>query len=168
MDWRTLYLSADGRIGQKDFWIAVLILFVAWVVSTVLMHIFSPIAWLLLLYPWICVFSKRLHDFGKSGWMILIPFIVGCVAGLMALVFGGVAAISAIFGAAQGEMGSGSWALLAGALGTAVAFLAVAGLVKLIFILWVGLSRGDPGANRYGPPPASLTSPTTPTPASPA
>lgn len=162
MDWRTLYLSADGRIGQKDFWLGALILFVIWVL-TPLLHILAPLAWLLLLYPWTCVFAKRLHDFGRSGFLILVPFVVGCLAVLAALVFGGVAALSAIFGAAQGGMGAGSWALFAGALGTAGAFLALAGLVKLIFILWVGLSRGDPGPNRYGPPPVSLTSPTAPT-----
>jgi uncharacterized membrane protein YhaH (DUF805 family) len=162
MDWRTLFLSADGRIGQKDFWVGVLILFVIWLLAPAL-HILAPLVWLLLLYPWVCVFAKRLHDFGKSGLLILVPFIVAFVAVMFAGIFGGVTVVSAIWAAAQGGYQPTPWAMLFGALTVALGFLAFAGLVKFIFILWVGLSRGDPGPNRYGPPPSPVTSPTAPT-----
>jgi uncharacterized membrane protein YhaH (DUF805 family) len=39
----------------------------------------------------------------------------------------------------------------------AAAFLLLAVVVKLVFLLWVGLSRGDPGPNRYGPPPGEAS-----------
>jgi uncharacterized membrane protein YhaH (DUF805 family) len=162
MDWRTLFLSHEGRIGQKDFWIGGLILFVIWCLTPFVLHIATPVVWLVLLYPWVCVFAKRLHDFGKSGLFMLLPLIVGCLSVTLGVVFGGVTVISAIWAAMQG--GSiGSWAVFFGALGTMLAFVGVAALFKLIFILWVGLSAGDPGPNRYGPPPASLTSRPTPT-----
>ena len=74
MDWGKLFLSAEGRIGRQDYWIGVLILFALWIVSH-LAHVFAPFIWLLMLYPWVCVIAKRLHDFGKSGWLILIPFV---------------------------------------------------------------------------------------------
>jgi uncharacterized membrane protein YhaH (DUF805 family) len=162
MDWRTLFLSPDGRIGQKDFWIGVLILFVIWLLTPIL-HILAPVAWLLLLYPWVCVFAKRLHDFGKSGMWILAPFIVGFCAAVLGAIFGGVTVVSAIWTAMVGGGQAVSWAVLLGALGTMLAFLAVAGVVKIVFILWVGLHGGDQGDNRYGPPPGSLTTRPTPT-----
>jgi uncharacterized membrane protein YhaH (DUF805 family) len=158
MDWRTLFLSPEGRMGQKDFWIGFLILFVIWLLSPIL-HVLALLVWLALLYAWICLFAKRLHDMGKSAWLMLLPFGVAVIAGCLALVLGGVSAVSAIWAAAQGGFEPASWTAFFGALGAMVAFLGIAGLVKLVFILWVGLSRGDAGPNRWGPPPGSLTSP---------
>lgn len=153
MDWGKLFLSAEGRIRQQDYWIGVLILIGLWIVSH-LAHVFAPLIWLLLIYPWVCVIAKRLHDFGRSGWLILIPFVIAFIAGCAAFVAGGAALIGMIFNASS-EAGSdlSNWAGVFGALGIAAAFLLVALAVKLVFLLWVGLSRGDPGPNRYGPPP---------------
>lgn len=154
MDWSRLFLSAEGRIGQKDYWIGVLILFAVWVVSHVA-HVFAPLIWLVLIYPWICVIAKRLHDFGRSGWLILVPVVVGCIAVIGAVIAAGGALIGAVLASAAEQHTDivWSWSGVFGALGIALAFLAVAGLVKLVFLLWVGLSRGDAGPNRYGPPP---------------
>jgi len=166
MNWQTLFLSPEGRIGQKDYWIGVLILIVAWVLSHAL-HVLAPIVWLLLIYPWVCVIAKRLHDFGKSGWLILVPVGVGIVAVIMALVFGGFTAISAIYSAWSGGLEEpANWAVLIGAVGIMLAFLGLAALVKLVFLLWVGLSAGDPAPNQYGPPPGAVIAPTPAAPAS--
>ncbi len=151
MDWQGLFLRGEGRIGRKDFWIGVLILFAIWVMSHAL-HLLAPLVWVLLLYPWVCVFAKRLHDFGRSGWLIAVPFAIGAAALVLALVFGGMSAMGAIFAAATGGAEPTSWGMVFGGLGLMLAMLGVAGLVKLVFILWVGLTPGDPGPNRYGPP----------------
>lgn len=162
MDWSKLFLSAEGRIGQKDYWIGVLILFVAWVLSH-LAHVLAPFVWLILIYPWVCVMAKRLHDFNKSGWMILIPVVVGVIALLGAVVVAGAAAIGAAFTAfSEAGLDTAGWMAVAGAFGVALAFICVAGLVKLIFLLWVGISRGDVGPNRYGPPPGEAAAPMPP------
>lgn len=153
MDWQALFLSADGRIGRKDFWIGALILMVAWLLAPVF-HLLAPIVWLLLLYPWVCVFSKRLHDFGRSGFLIVVPFLVGAVAVALGLAFGGAAALGSLWAAAFG--GAVSWAMVIGGLGVMAGFLALAGVAKVIFILWVGLSPSDPGPNLYGPPTQAL------------
>lgn len=153
MDWGRLFLSAEGRIGRQDYWIGVLILFALWIVSH-LAHVFAPFIWLLMLYPWVCVIAKRLHDFGKSGWLILIPFVVGFIAFCAAFVAGGAAVIAAIFTASTDAGGDWTnWTGVMGALGAALGFIALAAVVKLLFLLWVGLSRGDAGPNRYGPRP---------------
>jgi uncharacterized membrane protein YhaH (DUF805 family) len=162
MDWNKLFLSAEGRIGQKDYWIGVLILFAIWVVSH-LAHVLAPLIWLVLIYPWVCVIAKRLHDFNKSGWMILIPICVGVTAFLLAVIVGGAAAIGAVIAAYNDSaVDTGGWMAVASAFGVALAFLGLAFLVKLIFLLWVGLARGDPGPNRYGPAPGEAVTPAPP------
>jgi len=153
MDWQALFLSGDGRIGRKDFWIGVLILFIAWTIAPIF-HLLAPLIWVLLLYPWVCVFAKRLHDFGKSGWLIAIPFAVGAAAVCLGMLFGGLAAIGALWGIASEGLEPNAWAVAFGSLGIMAGFLALAGVVKIVFVLWVGLSPGGPGENRFGPPPA--------------
>ena len=155
MDWQALFLSGEGRIGRRDFWIGALILFVAWAIAPIF-HLLAPVIWVLLLYPWVCVIAKRLHDFGRSGLLILIPFAVGAAAVTLGMVFGGLAAMGAIWGMTSGAAEPNGWAVAFGSLGIMAGFLALAGLVKIVFVLWVGLSPGDPGENRFGPPPRGL------------
>ncbi len=162
MNWQNLMLSAEGRIGRKDFWLGALALFMAWLISPAL-HIFAPLLWVVLLYPWICVLAKRLHDFGKSAWLILIPAGVGLAALTLAAVFGGVGVLSAVLSSAEGDGSHVAWPAMIGAFGLMMAFLGIAALVKVVFILWVGLSPSDPGTNRFGPPPAQAPAPAPPT-----
>ena len=155
MSWKDLFLSANGRVGQGAFWIGFLILVGAWVVSHLFL-VLAPVIWLALLYPWVCLFAKRLHDFGRSGWLILVPFVVAVVAVTCAFVFGGIGAMGTIWTiATEGEEPS-AWATAISGMGAMLGFLAVAGLVKVAFILWVGLSKGADGPNAYGPPAGPL------------
>ena len=152
MDWQTLFLKADGRIGKRDFWIGFAILFAVGFVAG-LIPIIGQIIALVLIYPWVCVYAKRLHDMGKTAWLILVPFGVGIVAMVVGLMSGGMAMMG--MGAAGTDAAAAN-AAMAG-LGMFGLLMALAGLVGLAFLLWVGLSNGDPGENRYGPPPVSLT-----------
>jgi uncharacterized membrane protein YhaH (DUF805 family) len=162
MNWQTRLLSPEGRMSQKDFWMSALVLFVAWVVSHAF-HVFAFLIWLLLIFMWVCVYAKRLHDFGKSGWLTLLPFIVGAAAVTLGLIFGGLGAIGAVFAMITHGVEPSSWATMFAGFGIMAVFLCIAALAKFIFLLWVGLSPGDPGENRYGPPPdqAPAPSPTT-------
>lgn len=148
MDWRYLFLDSKGRIGQKDFWIGFLILFVAGLVLG-LIPVLGAIIGLILLYPQVCLFSKRLHDFGKTGWLYLAPIVLSVVlAGAMVAMSG-----AAFF--TPGGPGSMSPSAAAG-LGGGILLMALLLLVvNLGFLLWVGLSKGDAGPNRYGPPQGS-------------
>ena len=158
MNWQALYLSPEGRTSQRDFWTAFLVLIAIWFVS-LLLHIFAPIVWLLLVFPWVCVFAKRLHDFGKSAWLILIPVGIGFLAGMLALILGGVSVFSAALAVLDDGSDHEAWTSLFAGLGVMLACLGVAALVKFAFILWVGLSPGVPGPNRFGPPPAARAQP---------
>jgi uncharacterized membrane protein YhaH (DUF805 family) len=151
MDWKHLFFSANGRIGQKDFWIGFLILFVAgWVLGMIpLIGIFAS---LLMIYCWACLYSKRLHDFGKSGWLQLVPFGVMVAAGVVAGVVGGASAITA---AMSGQNDPAAAAAMLTGLGGVALIMCLAMLVWLAFLLWVGLSKGTPGDNQYGPAPSA-------------
>ncbi|QLK87571.1 DUF805 domain-containing protein [Arsenophonus endosymbiont of Aphis craccivora] len=79
-------LSFKGLIGRKPFWLGMVILFLLMVMifSLQTFLLFSPYILLLLvillLYPLATIFTKRLHDRGKSGgWLLLLlNLVAGC------------------------------------------------------------------------------------------
>lgn len=145
MDWKTLFLDAKGRTGQKDFWIGFAILFVVGIVLNFI-PLIGQIAAIVMIYPWVCLFSKRLHDAGRSGWLAAIPFVIGLVAGVLAVMMGGAALLTG--GADEAAMA---------AMGGASIVMILSFVAYIAFVLWVGLAKGEPGPNRYGPPPVSTT-----------
>lgn len=144
MDWKTLFLSGEGRIGRRDFWIGFLIIMAA---SFVLgfIPIIGAILGLVLIWPQVCIHAKRLHDMGRTAWLILIPMAVSLMAMIVVVAAGGVAALSgdasAVSGAAFGMIGLA---------------LLVSLLVSLAFLAWVGLTPSQPGDNQFGPPARQL------------
>jgi uncharacterized membrane protein YhaH (DUF805 family) len=101
MDWTTLLFSFSGRINRGKYWLAVLIYMVAWTV-----FIAGSLSWLggksidnllsfagaalliwliglilLILGTWsgLAVGVKRLHDRNKSGWWIVLFFVLPCL-----------------------------------------------------------------------------------------
>lgn len=148
-DWRALFLDANGRIGQRDFWIGFAILFVTGLIVGVIPFI-GAILSLLLIYPWICLYAKRLHDIGKSGWLVLVPVGLQVLALLLSMmaVVGGMVGSAVVYGDASGL------AMMSG-LGAAGLIGVLAFVATIIFVLWVGLTPGDPGDNAYGPPRAT-------------
>lgn len=142
-DWRDLFLNPNGRIAQRDFWIGFAVLFVANLVLGWLPLIGFLIS-LALFYAWVCVASKRLHDMGRSGWLVAIPVALAVLAMLMATgaALGGMA--TAGF---DGGIGMAAGMGLAGLIGI-LAFLA-----NIALVIWLGITAGEPGDNRFGPPP---------------
>ncbi|MDB5431346.1 MAG: hypothetical protein JWP35_2462 [Caulobacter sp.] len=145
MDWKTLFLSTKGRIGQKDFWIGIAILTGIWWAA----HFVPPFGYLihvLLIFPFVCLHTKRLHDLGKSGFIQLIPDVVGLVCFIVGVMWLGTGLVSAV---ARGD-GVAVAGLLMGAL-LLVVLVGLWALVSLGFLLWTGLAPGQPGDNRFGP-----------------
>ncbi|WP_428152485.1 DUF805 domain-containing protein [Brevundimonas sp.] len=146
IDWKTLFLEANGRIGQKDYWIGVGILFAAGLVLGWIPAIGTVVS-LASIYFGICVSSKRLHDMGKSGWLAAIPY--GVTA--LAVVLSAMTFIGGIVSTGYGN----DFGALAG-MGAAGGVWALAFLVNLGFLIWLGVTTGQPGDNLYGPPPRPL------------
>ena len=146
MDWKSLFFSAEGRIGRQAFWIGWLVLLGVQVVAgwiPVIGHALGLVA----LFAWVCLCTKRLHDMGRSGWWQLVPVILGPV-----LVVG--SALSIGVSAILGEIANidTDWAAMAG-VGGLLASIAIAFFTAAAFTLWVGVSQGQAGENRYGEPP---------------
>lgn len=150
MDWKSLFFSAEGRIGRGEFWIGWLVLLGVGVV-TGWIPLIGMLVSLVAIYCAVCIYAKRLHDMGKTGWLQVIPIAVCILAG-------GWAVMSIGFGAALSAMSGGSDEAVAasalGGLGMGMLGLGVAFLVSIGFLLWVGLTPGEPAANRFGAPPA--------------
>ena len=146
MDWKSLFFTAEGRIGRQAFWIGWLMLLGAHVVAGWI-PLIGQVIGLIAVFAWVCLCSKRLHDMGRSGWWQVLPIVLGPV-----LIIG--SAMSIGFSAILGEITNSDtdWATLAGVGGllvsVAIAFIAVAA-----FTLWVGISEGQHGENQYGEPP---------------
>jgi len=124
IDWRELFLSADGRIARAPFLIGSAVLIA---ITAIYESLVGPVGhWLtgLIVYPAIlyagaCLASKRLHDRGRSGWWAaLILFALAVV-----------------------------WPHPAGF----VDFLLM--LVLVWAAIELGLMESEQGANRYGPNP---------------
>lgn len=84
------YADFNGRARRKEYWLFVLFNYIFLIVAIILDHIlgitfdsylgigYGPLSVLYrlaLLIPGLAVTVRRLHDVGKSGWMILIALI---------------------------------------------------------------------------------------------
>jgi uncharacterized membrane protein YhaH (DUF805 family) len=145
MDWGSLFLSTRGRIRRREFWIGFAIVMAASILCN-LIAVVGPFLGLATIWPMVALHAKRLHDMGRSAWLLLAPAAVSLAT--MAVTFlarpAGVQApgviTPALATAAQG-MGLGL---------TVVAFCL---LIEVAFLLWVGLTPGQADDNRYGAPP---------------
>ena len=146
MDWKSLFFTAEGRIGRQAFWIGWLMLMGVHVLAGWIPLIGQVLA-LAAVFAWVCLCTKRLHDMGRTGWWQLLPILLGPV-----LITG--SAISIGVGAVLADLtnGDAGWAALAGVGGLFVS-LAIATVAVIGFTVWVGLTEGQAGENRYGEPP---------------
>jgi len=141
MDWGHLFFKFSGRINRAKFWIAALIYFVINVVLTIIGYATdqSPVfqalngmIGLVIFISGLAVGIKRLHDRNKSGWYLLLFYVV---PGILLL-----AAIGAYLTMEDGT-------LVAGVFGIASFAIGVWAFVELACL------RGTVGPNAYGPDP---------------
>lgn len=124
IDWKTVYVTADGRLARAPFWIvagiilAAVILYEA-VAGGALRLVTGWLVYPLALYFGACVLSKRLHDRGRSGWYAA-PI-------LMALI--------------------GVWSSINSVLDAIFLIVLIWAVVELAVL------TGEQGANRFGPSP---------------
>ncbi len=85
-----ILFNPKGRISQAEFWRGLIILVGLSIVLTVI-SVYSPVTIasivgfvsLLLIYPIICVYGKRLHDNGRTAWLVLVVLLVYVVISLI-------------------------------------------------------------------------------------
>jgi uncharacterized membrane protein YhaH (DUF805 family) len=148
-DFKSAMLSFEGRLRRSHFWIGFLIIFGISVVLGWIPFLGGLIS-LALIWPNLAISVKRLHDMGKSGWLVAIPWaasfilvIVGCV-----MMFAGIAAS----GMDESYYEDNPMAALS-IMGPAVGAFILASIINLGFLLWVGITDSQKGENRFGPNP---------------
>jgi uncharacterized membrane protein YhaH (DUF805 family) len=148
-DWKRLFLSADGRITREEFWVGFFLLLGVSVILR-LIPVLGLLATLALIYPQVCIGSKRLHDMGQSGFLMILPYGILAIACIAFGVVGGMAFMRAVVGG-QSDMANVG-AMLA-SMGLALGIFALGALFAVGFTIWVGAAAGQIGENRYGPQP---------------
>lgn len=137
MDLIGLLVSSKGRIGRSAFWTGWLVLGGVVGLCNAVLPVFG---WLLAaptVYGFVCVSTKRLHDMGVSGWLASIP-VVTATAALVGILGGAIELLS------QGGPGP---VMLTGL---------VSAIIAVTFLIWTGVTVGEPGDNRFGSPPTAL------------
>jgi len=149
-DWQKLLFSFEGRTRRSHFWIGWLICLGIGVVAGWIPLIGFVIS-IGLIWPNLAITVKRLHDMGMSGWLAAIPFVANVVGCIMIFVSVG-ASVFMNAAALENEDPAAIMALL----GPMFGILGILFLVNFGFLLWVGLSEGKPGSNKYGPNPKGM------------
>lgn len=149
MDWKDLFFNPNGRISRKDFWLG----FLALLVVSNLLHLLLVVGTLIsfcLFYCWVCLFSKRLHDMGRSGWLQVAPHVINFVCIVILSWLGAAAIVMTFF---SGRPGAAAGVLLGGVLawaGAALVVVMIALVNTALFVVWLGVAEGEPGVNQHG------------------
>ena len=166
-------MSANGRMAPADFKKAGLVLVaIAFVIG--LTPLFLPvvaagalslIVSLALIYPWVCIWSKRLHDAGKSGWLFLVALVVWFVLlmivnQLVTVMFGGESARMMAAAMETGNPDAIMQASEASSQATAIPSAILSALVSIGMVFGANaILKQDPEENRYGPVPGAEGAP---------
>jgi uncharacterized membrane protein YhaH (DUF805 family) len=143
MNWGHLFFKFDGRVNRAKFWIAVLIFAAINVVLAILGYVtdqsvvfqaLNSMLGIVILISSIAVGVKRLHDRNKSGWYLLLFYLVPSILVVIGVLIGAFVEDSTIIATVLG--------LLAFAIGV-WAFIEM------------GCLRGTIGVNQYGPDPVA-------------
>lgn len=148
-DFQSAMFSFQGRLRRSHFWIGFLIIFGASLVLGWIPFLGGLIS-LALIWPNLAISVKRLHDMGKSGWLVAIPWAISTILVIVGFVmmFVGIAAS----GMDENYYENNPMAALS-IMGPAAGAFIIASLVNLGFLLWVGITDSQKGENRFGPNP---------------
>lgn len=132
------WFTAAGRLNRMSFFLRMLALFPVYVVGAS-MERFGAKEWVPIALMVIIAVSvmqilqaiKRLHDFGMSGWFVLVPQVPAGIAEIWKLLFW------------SSNMGSTSL----------ITVVAICAGMSLVGTLWIQFALGTDGANRFGPQP---------------
>jgi uncharacterized membrane protein YhaH (DUF805 family) len=132
MIWDTLFVNPQGRTSRGQFTAALIPLaFVVWCYAYSGPNLYAPWDLLVLVYPAVVLHARRLHDTGRTGWLLLVPAVLTVTA-------------------------MGIWAHRI-SLGAQLDFaVPLAALVVFVgFALWGCIGKGQAEANSFGPPVAA-------------
>ncbi len=164
---QNLLFNANGRIQRNRYWQGMVILTVVSVLvvaaTAMLSQFLGILAWLVI-YPYICVHGKRLHDAGTTAWWVIgiffgslvLNFIFGLLLGPMFMDADALAIQQEI---AERMSAGDLQGVLEGAeiLGQKLLPLNIVSVIgaNAILALIVGSLATEPRANKHGPVPGA-------------
>ena len=148
-DFATAMFSFNGRLRRSHFWIGFAILFGAGMVGGAIPFVGLLLS-LLLIWPNLAIAVKRLHDMGRTGWFVAIPFVLGMVLSIVAFAMIGTAIVAD--GRSPEDFAADPAAAIA-MMGPVFGVIAILTIVNLAFLLWIGIADSQRGANKFGPNP---------------
>lgn len=154
----TELLNPQGRLGPKAFQKNGLILVAIGLVISLISAInivlggLLGIVSLVLIYPWVVIWVKRLHDAGKSGWLFLLVLLVWLIVSMIVGMIVGMIFASA--GVAAGAAGYDSPRAIMSAMQAATVPSAICSAIVAVAFVFAGNAflKSDPGPNKYGAP----------------
>lgn len=138
------YANFNGRARRSEYWYFTLFNIIFSMITMAIDKMLNlelglnTVYGLAVFIPGVAVAFRRLHDIGKSGWLLIIVYLAMIIS---AVVLVG-ASLSALSGVASPE-GFGVGAIIAG--------VAIFGLA--IWLLVMFCTNGDVGENKYGADP---------------
>jgi len=162
-----LLLSPYGRINSAAFYRGGFILILISVAISLLNLLSSQVGQILsiisyaLIYPWVVIWIKRLHNGGKSGWMFLVYmllyFFVAMVGfGIALSMFGGGEFMQMVTDQVEGKITQAEMQVQAEIWArTYTAPMLLASIGTSVLTMYIGDKTipMDPGENQYGPVP---------------
>ncbi|GAB5457305.1 MAG: hypothetical protein Hens3KO_03350 [Henriciella sp.] len=81
-----LLFNPNGRIGRNRFWQGMVILTVLTVLiaaASAMINPFLGILNLAMVYLYVCVYGKRLHDYGTTAWWVIGVWVASIIVGFI-------------------------------------------------------------------------------------
>jgi uncharacterized membrane protein YhaH (DUF805 family) len=122
------YADFNGRTSRPVFWQYILVYLVIYFLLSIPGLRLQDFLTIGLLLPTLGVTVRRLHDIGKSGWLILLPAIPWLLTGAFLFAFWPLAMVAGL-----------------------------AGLICFGYLIYLYAQPGVAGANEFGPAPDALT-----------
>jgi uncharacterized membrane protein YhaH (DUF805 family) len=149
MNLGSIYTGFEGRISRRQFWVAtILLVIVAVAILMVSLAVAGErdymairlngfVITLVFLYPALAVWVKRLHDRNRPGTMVIVFLVPWLLHQIMNLI--GITGDPTAFNSLD------------------VLFFGINLVIGLWFVIDLGLLRGTPGPNKYGPDPLTTS-----------
>ena len=153
MDFTYLFTSLQGRINRAKWWAGEVILFLIFSITAWIGTMIGEIIWIILYLPAYPLAAKRFQDRNKPGETALYGFIPSIIAaGLLS--FGPVEGNPRTLVYSVGGFDvSMNWNV--NTLGLICFFILIG--ITVWFLIELGMLKGTPGPNRFGPDPLGRT-----------
>ena len=128
------------------------------IINPALGAMFSILA-LFLVYPWVMIWVKRLHNGGKTGWMIFLYILLYCAVlftlyAIVIFTFGGSEFMTIVTDQMNGDISQAEYMRKSAELGEKLTLpTIIAGVLASLATLFIGDKTigNEPGDNQYGP-----------------